>query len=171
MTGPKHRPPRTHLIIHAGDAEAAATVPEWWGALDSETQSRRLQFAGDGRTWLEAGVLPPALAAAGCFYADVVGTEQHPGLAHPRLVAGARVLLQPESAGSGTAIGVWIDGEPVKVGYLPPDVAGRTLDVARRYGTGFGAVVASEERDAGSGERRAVTVLLGPVALWAEEAR
>ena len=170
MSDPKHRPPRTHLIVHAGEAEAPATVPEWWGALGSDVQSRQLRFSGDGRQWLEAGQLPPVLEAAGCYFSDVVGTDQNPGLSHPRLVTGARVMLRPEPAGGGTAIGVWIDGEPVKVGYLPPDVAGRTLDTARRYRTGFGAVVASEERDAASQARRALTVLLGPVAIWSEEA-
>jgi hypothetical protein len=171
MSAPKHRPPRTQLIVRAGDAAAAATVPEWWGALGSDTQSRRLRFAGGGRQWLDAGVLPPALADAGCFYSDVVGTDDLPGLAHPELVTGARVLLRPRRVGGGgTAIEVWVDSEPVHVGYLPPDVAGRALETASRYQTGFGAIVASETRARATKERRSVTVVLGPVAMWAEPA-
>lgn len=170
MSGPKHRPPRTQLIIHAGVDEVAATVPEWWGALDSDTESRRLRFAGDGRRWLDEGELPPALEASGCYEADVVGTEHHTGLAHPRLVTGARVSLRPRPvAGRGTAIEVWIDGEPVQVGYLRPEVTARVLEIAERSSTGFGAVVAGEVRDAASKERRSVTVLMGPVAIWSED--
>jgi hypothetical protein len=171
MTQPKHRPERTQLIIHASTAEARATVPEWWGAIDSDFESRRLRFAGDGRQWLDEGVLPPSLVAAGCYFADVVGTEGHPGLSHPRLVTGARVLLQPEPTQQGTAgIAVWLDGAPAKIGYLPADVAAGAMEAARRHGTGFGAVIASEARHAKTHDRLGVTVILGPVALWAEEA-
>jgi hypothetical protein len=171
MTQPKHRPERTQLIIHAGTAEARAIVPEWWGAIDSDFESRRLRFAGDGRQWLDEGILPPSLIAAGCYFADVVSTDGQPGLVHRRLVAGARVLLQPESTPQGSAaIAVWLDGAPIKVGYLPADVAAGAIEAARRHGTGFGAVVASEARDAKTHERRGVTVILGPVALWADKA-
>ena len=45
MTQPKHRPERQTFIVHVGAASEQAVLPEWWGALDSEVQSRALRYA------------------------------------------------------------------------------------------------------------------------------
>jgi hypothetical protein len=167
MTQPNHRPERQVFIIHAEAAAEPATLPEWWGAIDSGFESRSLRFAADDANWLDEGDLPQTLTAAGCRLSEVMGVGDYPGLAQPSLEVGHRVLLQPEGRES---IAVWTEDASQQVGYLAGNVAAETMAESQRRGTGYAAFVAAEQRDSGSHERRGLTVLLGPGAVWAEKA-
>ena len=171
MTEQPFRPERQNYSVHAGAIETAAILPEWWGALDSDTESRSLRFPGDEGVWLSEDELPEALQSAGCRLSEIVAANDHHGLEHPALVVGMRVLLRPEpdNAQAHGAIAVWVGDGSQQVGYLPQDVAAHTMAEAQRLGTGFGGFVASEVRDTSSHERRAITVFLGPGAVWAKE--
>lgn len=166
MTQPNHRPERQQFTVHVGAITEPATLPEWWGAIDSGFESRSLRFTADDANWLDEGDLPQALAAAGCRLAEVMGVGDHPGLPHPSLEVGHRVLLQPVGRES---IAVWTEDASQQVGYLAGDVAAETMNESARRGTGYAAVVAAEQRDPESGARRGLTVLLGPGAVWVEE--
>jgi hypothetical protein len=168
MTQPNHRPERQQFIVHVGATAEPATLPEWWGAIDSGFESRSLRFAADDANWLDEGDLPQNLAAAGGRLAEVMGVGDHPGLANPGLDVGQRVLLQPEGRES---IAVWTADASQQVGYLAGNVAAETMAESARRGAGYAAFVAAEQRDPQSGERRGLTVLLGPGAVWAEESR
>ena len=71
MTQPKHRPERKEFIVHVGDATAQATLPEWWGAIDSGIEARSLRFSEDGGNWIEERTLPDVLVAAGARLSEV----------------------------------------------------------------------------------------------------
>ncbi|MFV2062163.1 MAG: HIRAN domain-containing protein [Chloroflexota bacterium] len=170
MTQPSHRPPRQAFVVHAGSAEERAILPEWWGALDSDIESRRLRFDGDQGTWLPEDDLPALLEAAGCRLSDVVGVSSYDGLTHRSLEIGQRVLLRPEPANVAdrNAIAVWIEDGSQQVGYLPRDVAAQVTSEAQRRRAGYGAFVACEQRETKSRERRGLTILLGPGVIWAK---
>ena len=72
MTEPMHRPERQHFIVHVGSLEEQAVLPEWWGAVDSDTESRTLRFSGEDGNWIAEDELPEALSNAGCRRADGV---------------------------------------------------------------------------------------------------
>ncbi|MFV2064077.1 MAG: HIRAN domain-containing protein [Chloroflexota bacterium] len=148
----------------------SAVLLEWWSALDSDIESRRLRFDGTQGTWLPEEELPASLNAAGCRLSEVVAVSEYPGLANSDLEVGRRVLLRPEpdDRRGGNAIAVWVEDGSQQVGYLPREVAAETAGEARRRGTGYGAFVAHEQRSAKSHERRGLTILLGPGAIWAK---
>jgi len=168
MTQPKHRPERQELIVHAGAITEPATLPEWWSAIDSGIESRSLRFSADAGNWLAEGDLPETLTATGCRLSEVVGVSDHPGLTNPNLEVGHRVLLQPEGR---DAIAVWTGDASQQVGYLAGNIAAETMAESQRRGTGYAAFVSAEQRDSQSGERRGLTVLLGPGAVWVEESQ
>lgn len=169
MTQPKHRPERQNFIIHVGQASVVAVLPEWWGSLDSGIQSRSLRFSEDGGNWIEEGSLPSALVAAGARISEVAGVMDHEGLKHPGLEVGRRVLLKPDAQPQDRfAIAVWTGDDAQQVGFLPSNVAAEVMAISMRDRVGFGGFVAQEVRDATSGERRDVTVLIGPGVVWAE---
>jgi hypothetical protein len=169
MTQPKHRPERQRFIVHVGPASAEATLPEWWGALDSGVKARALRFSEDGGNWIEEQALPQVLVGAGARLSDVAGVMDFEGLRHPGLEVGQRVLLKPDAQPQDRfAIAVWTGDDTQQVGFLPSNVAEQVMAVSMRDRVGFGGFVAQEVRDANSGERRDVTVLIGPGVVWAE---
>jgi len=169
MTQPKHRPERQSFIVHVGAASAGATLPEWWGALDSGIEARALRFSEDGTNWIEEQTLPPALVEAGARLSEVAGVMDYEGLKSAALAAGQRVLLKPDAQPQDRfAIAVWTGDDSAQVGFLPSNVAAEVMAVSMRDGVGFGGFVAQEVRDAGSGERRDVTIIIGPGVVWAE---
>ena len=171
MTQPRHRPPRQNFLIHAGSVAEAAVLPEWWGALDSDTESRSLRFSENGGNWIDEDELPAPLVAAGCRLSEVIGVEDHLGLADPDLSVGQKVLLKPmpSDAQGHRAILVLVADGTQSVGYLPKDVAEETMDESHRLRSAYAAVVAAEVRDAASHERQGVALLIGPGSIWAEE--
>lgn len=170
MTQPKHRPERETFIVHVGEAAEWATLPEWWGAVDAPIQSRQLRFSSDGSTWLDENELPATLTEAGARLASVLETAALPGLADPSLVVGQPVILRPEPhPGDSNAIAVW-NASQQQVGYVLGEIAAEIMRESHRRRAAYKAVVAGEQRDAQSGERGALTVLLGPGSVWAEAA-
>ena len=171
MTQPKHRPERKEFIVHVGDATAQATLPEWWGAIDSGIEARSLRFSEDGGNWIEERTLPDVLVAAGARLSEVAGVMDFEGLKRPNLRAGARVLLKPDAQPQDRfAIAVWSGDDSYQVGFLPSNMAAEVMAVSMRDGTGFGGFVAQEVRDAESGERRDVSIIIGPGVVYAEPA-
>ncbi len=170
MTQPNHRPDRQTFIVHAGDAAEYAALPEWWGALDSDTESRAMRFAPDGGNWIDEGELPDSLVAGGCRLSEVAATMEFSGLTHPGLAAGQRVLLKPDAQPQDRfAIAVWTGDDAQQVGFLPSNMAAEVMAESMRRKTGFAAFVAAEVRDKASQQRRDVTILLGPGMVWTEE--
>mgnify|MGYP001551318621 FL=1 len=169
MTQPKHRPERQEFTIHVGTATAQATLPEGWGSIDSGIQARALRFSEDGGTWIEEQTLPRALVEAGARLSDVAGVMDYEGLKAASLEVGQRVLLKPDAQPQDRfAIAVWTGDEAAQVGFLPSNVAADVMAISMRDRTGFGGFVAQEVRDAGSGERRDVTIIIGPGVVYAE---
>lgn len=171
MSDQPFRPERQTFLVHVSGTEEYGVLPEWWGALDSATESRSLRFSDDGATWLGEGELPSQLKAAGSRLTEVTGVSESAGLTHPSLAVGRRVLLQPEPAdpGASPAVTVWLDDVSELVGYLPSELAAEIMHEADARGVGFGAFVAAEERDAASHERRGLRLILGPGVVWAKE--
>lgn len=171
MSEQPFRPERQTFLVHAGGIEEYGVLPEWWGALDSEVQSRSLRFSDDGAVWLDEGELPGTLQGAGCHLTAVIDVAEHEGVTHPSLEVGRRVLLQPEPADptDPNAISVWVEDASQLVGYLPSDLAVDIKREAERRGTGYGAFVAAEQRDAESEVRRGLHIILGPGVVWARE--
>lgn len=168
MSGPKHRPEREAFVVHVGSAAEEATLPEWWGGLDSGVESRRLRFAGEDGNWLPDDTLPDPLRDAGGRLADVAETEGRTGLADPSLVVGQPVVLRPEPHPTdANAIAVWSAGQQ-HVGYILGPLAVETMAESHRRRAAYKAIVAGEQRDSDSGERRALTILLGPAWVWAD---
>lgn len=168
MTQPNHRPERDLFLVHVGAAVEPATLPEWWGAIGSDTQTRRLRFAEEGDNWLPEDQLPPALSGAGARLGDVSETEGRSGLADPSLVVGQPVVLRPEPHPTDpNAIAVWSAGQQ-HVGYLLGELAAETMSESRRRQAAYKAIVAGEVRDSALGERRGLSILLGPGSVWAE---
>ena len=168
MTQPKHRPERDTCIVHVGSVAEPATLPEWWGAIDSEVQSRQLRFDGDDGTWLPEDSLPASLVEAGCRLAVVAETEGRPGLDDPVLALGQPVVLRPEPHPSDSnAIAVWTANQQ-HIGYVLGDVAAETMSESHRRRSAYKAVVAGEQRHRESGDRRAITLLLAPGSVWVE---
>ena len=169
MTQPKHRPERQEFTIHVGAAAAQATLPEWWGSLDSGIEARALRFSEDGGNWIEEQTLPSALAAAGARLSEVAGVMDYEGIKAASLEVGQRVLLKPDAQPQDRfAIAVWTGDDATQVGYLPSNVAADVMAVSMRDRTGFGGFVAQEVRDAQSKERRDVTIIIGPGVVYAE---
>jgi hypothetical protein len=170
MTQPQHRPARQGFIVHAGDIAESAVLPEWWGGLDSDVESRALRFASGGGNWMDEHELPASLVSSGCRLSEVVGVMDFGGLAHPGLAVGRRVLLKPDPQPNDRfAIAVWVEDDSHQVGFLPGNVAAQVMNESVRLSTGFGAFVAREVRDTSSGVRRDVTIFIGPGVIWAEE--
>lgn len=93
------------------------------------------------------------------------------GLKRPNLRAGARVLLKPDAQPQDRfAIAVWTGDDSYQVGFLPSNMAAEVMAVSMRDGTGFGGFVAQEVRDTESGERRDVSIIIGPGVVYAEPA-
>jgi hypothetical protein len=171
MTQPKHRPERQGFTVNVGTASAPAVLPEWWGSIDSGVETRSLRFSEDGGNWIEEGTLPAALVAAGARLTEVAGVMDFEGISHPALAVGQRVLLQPDAQPQDRfAIAVWTGDASKQVGFLPSNVAAEVMAVSMRDRVGFGGFVSGEVRDAGSEQRRDVTVLIGPGAVWADAA-
>jgi hypothetical protein len=171
MTQPKHRPERQEFLIHVGAATAPATLPEWWGALDSGIEARALRFSEDGGNWIEEQALPNALVEAGARLSSVAGVMDFEGLKASSLEVGQRVLLKPDAQPQDRfAIAVWTGDDAQQVGFLPSNVAAEVMAISMRDRTGFGGFVAQEVRDAGSRERRDVTIIIGPGVVYAEAA-
>jgi len=169
MTQPRHRPERQSFVVHVGPASAPATLPEWWGSLESGVEARALRFSEDGGNWIEEGTLPSALVAAGARLTEVAGVMDHEGLTSPGLAVGQRVLLKPDAQPQDRfAIAVWTGDDRQQVGFLPSNVAAEVMAVSMRDRVGFGGFVAQEVRDAASGQRRDVTIVIGPGVVWAE---
>jgi HIRAN domain len=172
MSEQPFRPERQTFLVHAAGAEEYGVLPEWWGAIGSEVQSRSLRFSDDGAVWLDEGELPSSLKAAGCKLTEVSDVAEYGGVGHPSLEVGRRVLLQPEPANprDPNAVAVWAEDASQLVGYLPSELAAEIRQEAARRGTGYGAFVAAEERDTASGERRGLHIILGPGIVWAKQA-
>jgi hypothetical protein len=169
MSQPKHRPERQEFTIHVGAATAPATLPEWWGALESGIEARALRFSEDGGNWIEEQTLPPALVEAGARLSSVAGVMDFEGLRASSLEVGQRVLLKPDAQPQDRfAIAVWTGDDRYQVGFLPSNVAAEVMAVSMRDRTGFGGFVAQEVRDAESEERRDVTLIIGPGVVYAE---
>lgn len=170
MTNPKHRPERQRFLIHAGPAVHEAILPEWWGALDSDVESRSLRFPGDSGNWLDEDVLPESLISAGARLVGVQEVADHQGLADAGVEVGRPVVLRPEPTHprDRDAIAVWVDGSPERIGYLLGDLAAETMRESHRRRAAYKAIVAGEVRDARTGVRLSVTLLLGPASVWAE---
>jgi hypothetical protein len=169
MTQPNHRPERQEFTVHAGAASAPATLPEWWGSIDSGIEARALRFSEDGGNWIEEQTLPAALTGAGARLSEVAGVMDFEGLKAASLRAGARVLLKPDAQPQDHfAIAVWTGDDAKQVGFLPSNMAAEVMAVSMRDKVGFGGFVAQEVRDAGSKERRDVTLIIGPGVVWAE---
>ncbi len=170
MTQPKHRPARESFTVHVGAEAENATLPEWWSGLDSALESRQLRFTGPDGNWLPDDTLPGALRDAGGRLAEVAETDGRTGLADPTLVVGQPVILRPEPHPSDAhAIAVWSAGQQ-HVGYVLGTLALETMAESHRLHAAYKAIVVGEQRDSGSGERRSVTILLGPAWVWAEAA-
>jgi hypothetical protein len=169
MTQPKHRPERQAFIVRAGGIEVPATLPEWWGGLDAEIESRALRFDGEGGNWIPEDELPESLSSLGCRLTEVVGVMNYSGLISPGLDVGRRVLLQPEPTNpqDHNAIAVWLEDGSQQVGYLPGNIAAETMVESMRRGTGYAAFVAGEDRDSKTQVRRGLSILLGPGAVFA----
>jgi hypothetical protein len=91
------------------------------------------------------------------------------GLKRPSLRVGERVLLKPDAQPQDRfAIAVWTGDDRYQVGFLPSNVAAEVMAISMRDRTGFGGFVAQEVRDAESGERRDVTLIIGPGVVHAE---
>lgn len=171
MTQPKHRPERQRFIVHVGVATAQATLPEWWGSIDSGIEARALRFSEDGGNWIEEQSLPSALVAAGARLSEVAGVMDFEGLKRPSLRVGQRVLLKPDAQPQDRfAIAVWTGDDRYQVGFLPSNVAAEVMAISMRDRVGFGGFVAQEVRDALTEERRDVTLLIGPGVVHAEPA-
>lgn len=169
MTQPKHRPERQNFLIHVGHATAPAVLPEWWGALDSTIEARALRFSEDGGNWIQEQTLPSALVAAGAMLSDVAGVMDYEGLQSGGLAVGQRVLLKPDAQPQDRfAIAVWTGDDSAQVGFLPSNLAEQVMAISMRDRVGFGGFVAQEVRDAQSGERRDVAIIIGPGVVWAE---
>jgi hypothetical protein len=169
MTQPKHRPERQMFLVHVGPATAPAVLPEWWGALDSEIKARALRFSEDGGNWIQEQTLPSALTEAGAMLSDVAGVMDYEGLKSPALAVGERVLLKPDAQPQDRfAIAVWTGDDSAQVGFLPSNVSEQVMAISMRDRVGFGGFVAQEVRDAQSGERRDVSIIIGPGVVWAE---
>lgn len=169
MTQPKHRPERQNFIIHAGTVTAAATLPEWWGSLDSGIETRALRFSEDGGNWIEEQTLPSALAEAGARISEVAGVMDYEGLNSAALTVGQRVLLKPDAQPQDRfAIAVWTGDDSAQVGFLPSNTAAEVMAVSMRDRVGFGGFVAQEVRDPSTNQRRDVTIIIGPGVVWAE---
>ena len=170
MTQPKHRPQRQVFSVHVGTAAEMAVLPEWWGAIESDVESRALRYAPDGQNWIDEGQLPDSFTAAGGRLSEVAAVMNFPGLASPSLEVGRRVLLKPDPQPQDRfAVAVWIEDSSAQVGFLPGNVAAEVMAESMRLRTGFGAFVAAEVRDSGTKERRDVTILLAPGFVSAEE--
>ena len=168
MTQPNHRPFRDTCIVHVGDVAEPATLPEWWGAIDSETQVRRLRFSSDGSNWLPEDELPALLTHAGCRLAEVAETEGRPGLADASLGVGQPVVLRPEPHPTDpSAIAVW-SANQLHIGYILGDLAAETMAESHRRRSAYKAVVAGEHRNKESGERVGLIIMLGPGSVWVE---
>lgn len=168
MTQPRHRPDREVFIVHVGTAMEPATLPEWWGAIGSDVESRRLRFGDGGDNWLPEDALPGSLQESGGRLADVEETLGRSGLTDPGLSVGQAVVLRPEPHPTDpNAIAVWSAGQQ-QVGYLLGEIAAETMRESQRRQNAYKAIVAGEQRDKASGERRSVTILLGPASVWAE---
>jgi hypothetical protein len=169
MTQPKHRPDREVFIVRAGGIEIRATLPEWWGGLDAEIESRALRFDGEGGNWIDEGELPESLSSQDCRLSEVVGVMSYSGLISPGLDVGRRVLLQPEPTNpqDHNAIAVWLEDASQQVGYLPGNIAAEVMTESMARRTGYAAFVAAEDRDTKSQVRRSLTILLGPGAISA----
>ena len=168
MTQPKHRPERQQFTVHVGAASAPATVPEWWGSLDSGIEARAMRFSEDGGNWIDEGTLPRVLVEAGARLTEVSGVMDYEGLKSPALQVGERVLLKPDAQPQDRfAIAVWTGDDRAQVGFLPSNVAEQVMAVSMRERVGFGGFVAHEVRDAQSSERRDVSIILGPGVVWA----
>ena len=171
MTQPKHRPERQNFIIHVGVATAQATLPEWWGSIESVIETRSLRFSEDGGNWIQEQKLPAALVAAGARISEVAGVMDFEGLKQPSLRVGQRVLLKPDAQPQDRfAIAVWTGDDRHQVGFLPSNVAAEVMAVSMRDRSGFGGFVAQEVRDTQSEERRDVTLIIGPGVVYAEPA-
>ena len=169
MTQPKHRPERQNFLIHVGDATVPAVLPEWWGALDSTIQARAMRFSEDGGNWIQEQTLPSALVDAGAMLSDVAGVMDYEGVGAASLVVGERVLLKPDAQPQDRfAIAVWTGDDSAQVGFLPSNVAAHVMTISMRDRVGFGGFVAQEVRDAQSGARRDVAIIIGPGVVWAE---
>jgi hypothetical protein len=169
MTQPEHRPRRASFIVHVGDSTAPATLPEWWGAIDSATEARALRFSEHGGNWIEEGSLPSALTAAGAMLTEVSGVLDFDGLADAGLEVGHRVLLKPDAQPQDRfAIAVWTGDDRRQVGFLPSNVAATVMAESMRTRTGYAAFVAAEVRDKDGHTRRDLTILLGPGVVWVE---
>ena len=169
MTQPKHRPERQSFTVHVGPASAPAVLPEWWGSIDSGIKARALRFSEDGGNWIEEQTLPDSLVAAGARLSEVSGVMDFQGLKHPSLEVGQRVLLKPDAQPQDRfAIAVWTGDDSAQVGFLPSNVAEQVMAVSMRERVGFGGFVAQEVRDAESGERSDVSIIIGPGVVWAE---
>jgi hypothetical protein len=146
-------------------------LPEWWGAIDSGIEARSLRFSEGGGNWIEERTLPDNLVAAGARLSEVAGVMDYEGLKRPNVRVGERVLLKPDAQPQDRfAIAVWAADDSYQVGFLPSNVAAEVMAVSMRDRTGFGGFVAQEVRDAESGERRDVTILIGPGVVYAEPA-
>lgn len=168
MTQPNHRPDRDTCIVHVGDVAEPATLPEWWGAIDSETESRQLRFSSDGSNWLPEDELPALLTQAGCRMAEVAETDGRAGLTDAALALGQPVVLRPEPHPTDpNAIAVWSANQE-HVGYVLGDLAAETMAESHRRRSAYKAVVAGERRSRESGERLGVIILLGPGSVWVE---
>ena len=171
MTQPKHRPERQEFTIHVGAAAAQATLPEWWGSLDSGIEARALRFSEDGGNWIEEQTLPDALVQAGARLSEVAGVMDFEGLKAANLAVGERVLLKPDAQPQDRfAIAVWTGDDAKQVGFLPSNVAAEVMAVSMRARVGFGGFVAQEIKDAQSGERRDISIIIGPGVVYAEPA-
>ena len=169
MTQPKHRPERENFIVHVGPATAPATLPEWWGSIDSGIEARALRFSEEGGNWIEEQTLPAALVEAGARLSEVAGVMDYEGLKAASLRAGERVLLKPDAQPQDRfAIAVWTGDDAKQVGFLPSNVAAEVMAVSMRDRVGFGGFVAQEVRDAESKERRDVSLIIGPGVVYAE---
>lgn len=169
MTQPKHRPERQNFLVHVGAATAPATLPEWWGSIDSGIEARALRFSEEGGNWIEEQTLPAALVESGARLSGVAGVMDFEGLKAGGLEVGQRVLLKPDAQPQDRfAIAVWTGDDASQVGFLPSNVAEEVMAISMRDRVGFGGFVAQEVRDAGSGERRDVSIIIGPGVVYAE---
>ena len=169
MTQPRHRPERQDFTVHVGAATAQATLPEWWGSLDSDVETRALRFSEDGGNWIEEQTLPAGFVEAGARFTEVAGVMDFEGINAASLEVGQRVLLQPDAQPQDRfAIAVWTGDGATQVGFLPSNVAAEVMAVSMRDRTGFGGFVAQEVRDVQSKTRRDVTILIGPGVVHAE---
>lgn len=169
MTQPKHRPERELFLVHVGPATAPATLPEWWGSIESGIETRALRFSEDGGNWIEEQTLPSALVEAGARLSEVAGVMDYEGLKAASLRVGERVLLKPDAQPQDRfAIAVWTGDDASQVGFLPSNVAAEVMAISMRDGVGFGGFVVQEVRDAGSKERRDVSIVIGPGVVYTE---